>query len=149
MDVHANILPMELALLKACHSALVRSLTLPNTNPVHQVIRKAKRNTPSKYPGPIDKLLKLFALKNIKIETIHPAVSLKKGPNQFSTKIDKSREDSIKFESTDEADFKIFSDGSGHDNGIGAASALYENGVIRSIKTLKAFLGTPRQAQHV
>ena len=44
VDIHARTLPMKLALLKACHSAIVCSLTLPDTNPVHQIIQKAKRN---------------------------------------------------------------------------------------------------------
>src|ERR1700678_574095 len=42
VDAHSGILPMELALLKACHRTLVQSLTLPSTNPVHQVVQAAK-----------------------------------------------------------------------------------------------------------
>src|SRR5271168_4615466 len=42
VDAHAGILPMELALLKACHSAIIHALTLPSTNPICQVVRKAK-----------------------------------------------------------------------------------------------------------
>ena len=76
MDIHAGILPMELALLKACHGALVRSLTLPSTNPIHQVVHKAKQNQPNKHFGPFNKLLKLFSLYDIKLETIYPTVTI-------------------------------------------------------------------------
>ena len=141
VDVHAGILPMELALLKACHSALVRSLTLPSTNPIHQVVQSAKLRQPSKHPGPIDKLLKLFALKDEVLETIHPAVTLEGlGPHHV-VQIDKTREVSINSERTDDADFKLFSDGSGQDNGIGASAILYKKGRARPLKTLQAFMG--------
>ena len=95
VDVHAGILPMELALLKACHSALVRSLTLPSSNPIHQVVQAAKHRQPTKYPGPMDSLLKLFMLKDVKIETISPAVTLMGLSLRRAVQIDKSREVSI------------------------------------------------------
>ena len=77
VDIHAGILPMELALQKACHSAIVHILTLPSTNPICQVAQKAKRSQPSKFPGPIDNLLKIYVLKDVVLETIHPAVTFK------------------------------------------------------------------------
>jgi ribonuclease HI len=75
------------------------------------------------------------------LETIYPA-TLGQGEKRFDIKIDKTREDSIKNESLDDADYKIFSDGSGHDNGIGSAAVLYRKGRNRPVKSLKAFLGT-------
>ena len=76
IETHSRILPTELALLKAFHSATIHSLTLPNTNPIHQIIQEAKQNQPTRYPGPIDHLLKIFSLRNKKIETIWPSITL-------------------------------------------------------------------------
>jgi hypothetical protein len=104
VDAHAGILPMELALLKACHSALVRTLTLPSTNPVHQVAQAAKRTQPRRHSGPIDNLLRIFRLRNVETETIHPAITLKSLSPQHRIEIDNSREDSINLERTDDAD---------------------------------------------
>ena len=143
VDLHANIYPMELALLKACHSAMVRSLTLPDTHPLHQIIQEATAHPPTKHLSPLDTLIKQFELKNSKIETIHPIVTLTKRKYTFDTKIDISREESIKFESKDNADYKIFSDGSGHENGIGAAAILYERNRTRPVRSLQVYLGTP------
>ena len=143
VDIHARVLPMELALLKACHNAVVRSLSLPDTNPISQVIRKAKRHPPTKHLGPIDKLLKLFSLRHTKLETVRPAVTLRRRVTQQAIKIHPSREASIAYEHKDVADYKIFSDGSGHDNGIGSAAVLYKKGRARPLKSLQAFLGTP------
>jgi hypothetical protein len=107
VDAQTGILPIELALLKACHSALVRGLTLPSTNPVQQVVERAKLVRPWKHLGPIDKSLKLYAHKDAEIETIYPAIVLK-SPSPRQTVIrDKTREDSIKSERVDKADYKI------------------------------------------
>ena len=57
------------------------------------------------------------------------------------TTIDKSRKDSIKSEANNNAESKIFSDGSGEDNGIGSAAILYRKGRLGQVKLLKAYLG--------
>jgi hypothetical protein len=145
VDAHSGVLPMELALTKACHSALVRSLTLPSTNPMHQVVQEAKRRQPKKYPGPIDNLLKIFGLQNSEVETIRPAVTLKRLGPQHRIEIYRSREDSINSERLDDADFKIFTDGSGQDGGIGAAAVLYKKGRASPLKSLQAFMGSSRK----
>ena len=141
VDIHAGIFPIELALLKACHGAAVHALTLPSTNPIYQVVQNAKQNQPNKHPGPIDKLLKLFSLHNTKLETIYPAITLEKLSPLHTLQTDNSREASINSERLDKADFKIFSDGSGHDNGVGTSAILYEKGRACPLKSLKFFMG--------
>ena len=74
LDVHANILPMELALLKSSHSATICHISLPDTNPVHQIIKNYETDPPNIHLSPLYKLIKLFQLSNICIETIKPAV---------------------------------------------------------------------------
>ena len=145
VDVHAGILPMELALQKACHSAIVRSLTLPSTNPIHQVIQAAQCRQSSRFPGPMDNLLKFFELKDAELETIHPAVTLKRLGPRWATQIDKSREDSILSERADDADYKLFTDGSGQDDGVGASAVLYQKRRVHPLATLQVFMGTTEQ----
>ena len=145
IDIHSGIYPMELALLKACHSAMVCLLTLPDTHPLYQIIREAKRQLPFKHLIPIDSHLKLFALTNTKVETIQPAVCLPRRERHYFTKIDSDREDSINYEIHDDADYKAFSDGSGQDNGIGAAAILYKKNRARPLKSLQFYLGTTAQ----
>ena len=145
VDAHAGILPMELALLKAFHSAVVRALTLPSTNPIHQIIRKAKQSRPSKFPGPIDNLLKIFTLQDVELETIYPVVSLNRLQPQWTIETNKTREESIISERLDNADYKIFTDGSGQGNGIGAAAVLYKKGKVGPLKTLKMFIGASEE----
>ena len=61
----------------------------------------------------------------------------------LTTSIDESRKASIVNEAKDTADFKLYADGSCHNNGIGAAAILYKRNSIRPLKTLQIFLGPP------
>lgn len=72
LDVHAGLLPMELALLKACHNATVCLLTLPDTHPLHKIVKHVKRSPPTKHLSPINHLLKTLRLLDVDIETIYP-----------------------------------------------------------------------------
>ena len=146
IDAHAGLLPMELALRKACHRAMLRCLTLPVTHSLHQVVRTAKRHPPEKHLGPLDQLLKIFKLRNTKFETIESAPQFLTEAPWVVTSIAKSRDDSILFESNDIADYKAFSDGSGQEDGIGAAAILYKKGFVRPVNEIQAYLGN--KAKH-
>jgi hypothetical protein len=141
IDAHSGLLPMELALMKACHRALVRTLTLPDTHPLHQVIRQARRHPPEKHLSPLDQLINIFKMRSTKIEVIDSGIWHVAGTNRFGTSIATSREDSIASECNDTADFKVFSDGSGQEDDIGASAILYRKGSGRTVASLQAFLG--------
>jgi ribonuclease HI len=141
IDAHSGLLPMELALLKACHRSLVRTLTLPDSHPLHQIIQQARRYPPDKHPSSLDQLIKIFDMRRTKVEVIDYVARHMAGTNRFVTSIATSREDSIASELNDLADYKIFSDGSGQEDDIGAAAILYKKGSARTVASLKAFLG--------
>ena len=143
LDAHAGLLPMELALKKACYRAILRTLTLPQSHPLHRIIRKAKRHPPEKHLGPLDELIRIFKLRNINFETIDPERQNFAGIMVFkpNTNIAPTRDISIAFKLTDNADYKAFSDGSGQENGIGASAILYKRGFVRPIKEIQAYLG--------
>ena len=142
-DAHAGILPIELALLKATHRAAIRLLTLPCTHPLFPIIVTTKANLPlaRKHPSPIENLLRTFKLRRIQIETILPTAQCPLQVPKFPIKIAASREESIKFEKEDPADFKVYSDGSGLDGDVGAAAVLYRKGRFTPVSTLKYCLG--------
>jgi ribonuclease HI len=142
IDAHAGLWPMELALMKACHRAMTRMLTLPHSHPLHRIITEAKRNPPEKHLSPIDQLIKIFKLRNIKFETIDPTKRNRAENIRFTTFIAKSREVSISYERNDTADYKAYSDGSGQEEGIGASAVLYRKGFVRPVKTIQAYMGT-------
>ena len=136
---------MELALLKVCHSTLICLPTLQETQPLGEIIRRARQNPPTKFLGPIDMLIKRFKLSNVKIETILLNAGIKCIMPKFTTIIAPSRSKSIKDKKHNKAKFKVYLDGSGHNNGLGAAAVLYSKGNPRRIKSLKAYIGTQNQ----
>ena len=124
-DAHAGVLPIELALLKATHRATTRLLTLPPTHPLHSIIDQTKRHPPRKHASLIANLIRIFKMRISKMKVILPAVQCPLTKPTFTTKVAGSRKDSIKWEKKDNADFKVFSDGSGMDDSIGVAAVLY------------------------
>ena len=145
IDAHAGLLPVELALLKACHRAMVRTLTLPSSHPLHRIIAKAKRYPPEKHLSSLDQLLKTFKLGNAKIETIDSANRITSSSAQFTTNIAKNREASITNEHDDKADYKVYSDGSGQEDGIGASTIMYKRGTARPVRMLQLYLGSKKK----
>jgi ribonuclease HI/endonuclease/exonuclease/phosphatase family metal-dependent hydrolase len=142
IDAHAGLLPMELALLKACHRATVRMLTLPSTHPLHKIVKIAKRNPPEKHLSPLDSLLKTLKLDNVKLETIDPTDRITTSTARFATRIAINREVSIKNERDDNADYKVYSDGSGQEDGIGASAIMFKKGAARPLKSIQFYLGS-------
>jgi len=141
LDVHTGVLPMDLALSQACHRAAVRMRMLPVTHPLHQMIEQARRSSPRKHLSPVDSLLARFNLKKVKMETIVPAIENLHQVLRYKTSIPTTRETSIKEEDLDKSDFKVFSDSSGQEGGVGAAAVIYRRGSSQPLGHLKAFLG--------
>jgi ribonuclease HI len=141
VDIHAGTLPIELTLLKVCHRAIARMLTLSYRHPLHRIIELARLSHPTKHLSQIDSLIKIFRLQNIRIETITPYPLLVRDKPRFTTTRAATRKDSIADEANDDADFKVFTDGSGIEGEIGAAAILYKKGRRTPITKLKAYLG--------
>ena len=140
-DAHAGILPIVLALLKATHRATIRMLTLPHTHPLNSIITQIKNEPPRIHASPIANLIRILKLSRKKMETILSSAQCPAKKPKFSIEITKTREESIKQEKKDDADFKVFSDGSGQGDSIGAAAVLYTKERYTPIGQLKAFLG--------
>jgi len=61
LNVHANVLPMDLMLEKACHRAIVRMCTLPESNPVANIVKQYYEEIPLvKHPTNLHNLLTLL-----------------------------------------------------------------------------------------
>jgi ribonuclease HI len=144
LDAHAGTLPIELTLLKTCHRATTRICTLPRTHPLHQMIRSAANKRAKKHLGPIDHLLGRFQINPSKLETIYPA---NKGAQRDTlvTRIANTRESVIEQEKRDNAEFRIYSDGSGNNGKTGAAAVLYRKGQAEPLKTIQKYIGPARE----
>jgi ribonuclease HI len=87
--------------------------------------------------------MSIIRAKPVSIETIGYLPRAPQWQSPLKTFIAGTKEEAIQQEEEDEADVKIFTDGSGHDGGIGAAAILFHG--HRTSKVARYFLGTERQ----
>jgi len=129
LNVHANILPMDLMLEKACHRAIVRMCMLPESNPVANIVKQYYEEIPLvKHPINLHNLLMLFKLDPNKIEKLAPVMTIPERTNLFETKIAETRIDSTINELTDDPDWVIYTDGSSFKNRVSASAVTYRRG---------------------
>jgi hypothetical protein len=143
LDAHADLYPIELALLDACHRSLIRICTLPNPHPLHNIIDIYSTHHTCKHHTSLHKLLSFFS--NIcpqHVETVQPTSHYNNPPNTFSTLTTSGREELIKMEMNNDAEIKIFTDGSGIGGQVGAAAVLYRKGRPNPQKILQYHLGS-------
>jgi hypothetical protein len=126
LDAHTGVLPIELALLKICYGSTIRLLTLPEIHPMWKIVKQARQAQPKRHPGSIDLLIWGFKLERENLETIMPVRCNPRRLNKFKVIIPGSREASIEDEKNDRSDYRVYTDGSGHNGGIGAAAVIYK-----------------------
>ena len=81
-----------------------------------------------------------FGISPAQIETVDPARADRNWEPGFKTKIAPSREEAIRMDDEDSAEWQVYTDGSGKDGKIGAAAVLFHNG--RRIRSLRYLLGS-------
>lgn len=141
IEIQADVFPIELTLLKTTHRAAIRLCTLPETHLLHETINEAVMSQPSKHFSPIDNLLNRFQLNPSKFERINPCIKNPNDINEITTKLEE-KVAATKSEENDNADYRIYSDGSGNEENIGAAAVMYKKGRKTPIKTLQFYLGS-------
>jgi hypothetical protein len=137
LEAHANIFPTHLLLIKTCLNATLRLASLPLTHPLYVPTQRAASRKNPRHPSPLHH----FQLTPNSIEAI---AAVRKRSNYIpamSTTI--SDAETAKTTATNAArhyDVRIYTDGSSHDGGAGAAASLYVGDTFR--KTIRLFLGS-------
>ena len=124
LDAHAAILPMHIAINKVCQWAALRFATLPRSHPLTPYTRRATSICPQKLPSPLHHIMDTFNVHLYNTETIKPVCQTTKWQPNIKTRIAPTKDIAIR-EEEDSASIKIFSDGSGIEENIGAAAVLY------------------------
>ena len=75
------------------------------------------------------------------MEKIVPTPNSPQSPQSFATKIVSTREESIEEEAKDQAEYKIYSDGSGNNENTGAAAVMYRKGQVPRTRSLQLHMG--------
>ncbi|KAJ3781017.1 hypothetical protein GGU10DRAFT_367985, partial [Lentinula aff. detonsa] len=145
LDIHAGLLPMDLLLKKICHRAVLRLYTLPKQNPVTKIAIEAfRKQNVTKMSTPLRLLPLLF---NLPPPTEVETISLPNRPGHWDIPIDiqiLKKEDATEIARNAPTNYKIFSDGSGHNGMVGAAAVLYKQGELRPEATIR-YLSRRRQ----
>ncbi|KAF7350204.1 hypothetical protein MVEN_01323400 [Mycena venus] len=124
LDFHANLLPVHIRLNRSAFNAGARLVTLPPSNPVHQIVRRC-RYIPRFHRSAIHHLLSAFPVLRLPFETIDPHLKLARAPTgALLTRIAPSKD-----HATTEMErivrgggLCVFTDGSGYEGGVGAAA---------------------------
>ena len=140
---HADITPMEYHLRKICHSAALRIATLPQTNPIGKAARRAARRHVKCLPSPLHNIMAMLQVQPDEVEKIPPVRKHPHWKSAIKTVIPENKEQAGERELNNEADIKVYLDGSGYKGGVGAAAVLYRG--FRPMKTLRYYLGTLRE----
>jgi hypothetical protein len=144
LEAHANLFPFHLTLDKIRHRALLRMATLPETHPVHQHIRRAHKIHVKRHRSPLHCLLAAYKWINPdRTETIDAVRMGPKWKPLLGISIAPDKDEAKKEVQENQAEVKIFTDGSGYEGGIGAAAILLRRD--KPIRVLRYHLGTEKQ----
>jgi ribonuclease HI len=141
LEAHANIFPPHLMLNKACSRAVLRLASLPPTHLLFKPVQQAARRRTTRHLSPLHELFKHFDIQPKTTENINPTRQRSNFCPALKTTIQPTKEKAI--EDAKEAihthQIRLYSDGSSHNGGVGAAATLYVGSVKR--KTLRYYLG--------
>ena len=126
LNAHANLLPFPLLVDKTVASAAVRYATRPPSHPLFPHVRRAARRLVKKHASPLHQILHAYDIKPTEIEKVnsyrkiaHPTWN-----SPISTSIPKDKTKAAERVKKCRNKFRIFTDGSMTDGGVGAAAVL-------------------------
>jgi len=131
LDAHAFLLPTPLLLQKHCHRAALRLASLPQHHPLHKVINQAAKHVGiMRHRSSIHNLLATFQAYPGEVETIDTTRSTPRGGRSipYTPHIAVNKDQAIQEHDASRYEIKIYSDGSAHGGGVGAAAVLYRPG---------------------
>jgi ribonuclease HI/endonuclease/exonuclease/phosphatase family metal-dependent hydrolase len=127
VEVLANLIPFRLLVDKCRHNAALRLATLPETHPLHKPVRNAAARLVKRYPTPMHDLMHRFNIKPGSTEKVQAVRHQANWKSDISTSIPTNGERAMEVIDRDDPDLKIFTDGSGMDDNIGASAVVYRN----------------------
>ena len=140
---HADMMPIRQLIESHCYRAAIRLASLHPSHPLYKITHRAARSYPKRHPSPLNNILHIGKIKPHTLESIDPHPRHPHWIPPFVTSIPSTKEEACQAELDDEADVKIYTDGSGKDGHIGAAAILYHG--IRVPKTARFHVGSSDQ----
>lgn len=141
LEIHANLLPIELLFHKVLYRAATRLCTLPDSNPMHAIARRTAAKFVKKHQSPLHYLFYTTRLKPNDTKTITPTRRRPTYRPAFDTLICPGQDSALDRANKANASIstRIYCDRSGYKGGIGASAVLYNGNVLK--KSLCYYLG--------
>ena len=130
LEAHAFLLPIPLLLQKVCQRAALRLASLPQGHPLYKHLTHIVKHIGIKrHRSSLHNLLKTFRAFPDDVETIDPIKRLTHvTSNAHHTFIAPTKDIAIKEQRELKDEIQIYSDGSSHNGGVGAAAILLRKG---------------------
>lgn len=144
LEVHAGVLPVRTRLSKLCALSAARISTLTTGHPLHSIAKNKAKRRVKRHPTALHCLFHSTGIQPDCMEKIAPTRRPPSYRPIHSTRIDPSKEEAIRHDAeVQDRGIRVYSDGSGYRDGIGAAAVLYDNG--RELTSLRYHLGSSRE----
>jgi len=140
IEAYANLPPIRLQVLKVCQRSSLRMATLPKTHPLYGAVHHCHKYFTRRHKSPLHHIMSCLIVDPNEIEEIKPVCRDPKWTSKIRTIIEESKEAATRWLSEEEADVRIYTDGSGIEGGIGAAAVLLRGN--RPPKHLQYHLGS-------
>ena len=126
LELHAHIPPIQLRLEDTCYWELLCFSSLPQSHPLHGLVKHSSRSQPRCHPSPIHNLFRHFPLDPKKVEEINPVLQHLTWRPEFTTHIAADKATAAQSIRARIDDIQIYSDGSGYEGNIGAATVVLD-----------------------
>jgi ribonuclease HI len=127
--LHANLIPTRLRMEEQLFKATLRLCSLPEYHPLLPYVRKCANRYVQSHRSPLHELFHAFDLHPDCIETLHPIRFYPPSWSpRFTTYIADDKDEAADYCRGRNDDIRIYTDGSGLDGGIGAASVCFYRG---------------------
>ena len=140
IEAYANLPPIRLQVLKACQRSSLRMATLPKAHLLYGAVRRCHKLFTRRHKSPLHHIMSCLHLEPNEIEEIGPVRRDPRWISKVGTIIEENKEAAKRRQSEEEADVRVYTDGSGIEGGIGAAAVLLRGN--RPPKHLKYHLGS-------
>ena len=134
--------PTPFLLRKLCFQVYARMTTLPSSNPIYKEVRSTNRHRKC-HKSPLHHLALTFPLHPKDTEEITAPCHSPKWNSNVAIVIDGEKEEAVKRANKAQEEVQIFMDGSGFNEGIGAAVILRRPG--KPDKNLRFHLGSAKE----
>src|SRR6202522_3998 len=137
---HADMISVRQLIESQCYRAAIRLASTHPSHPLYKTTHKAAKSYPKRHPSPLNNILHISEIKPDCLEPMDPRPKHPHWEPPFITSIPPTKEDACQANLEDEADVKIYTDGSGKGGHIGAAAILYYG--FRVPKTARFHVGS-------